>query len=124
VVLRVRGSTGSLGKLTLQRDCGVSCTIRRYRNFAPFVRQIGERKAQTCKLVLTGFYVNNVSFAQLVSNVHQPACISGPCSSRQRASQLSNSNRVFRSFIISAHHRGWDPPRCPTQRAFSASTSA
>jgi hypothetical protein len=24
VVLRVRGSTGSLGKLTLQRDCGVS----------------------------------------------------------------------------------------------------
>ena len=24
MVLRVRGSTGSLGKLTLQRDCGVS----------------------------------------------------------------------------------------------------
>ncbi len=24
MVVRVRGSTGSLGKLTLQRDCGVS----------------------------------------------------------------------------------------------------
>jgi hypothetical protein len=24
MVLRVRGSTGSLGRLTLQRDCGVS----------------------------------------------------------------------------------------------------
>jgi hypothetical protein len=30
VVLRVRGSTGSLGKLTLQRDCGVSWRYQRY----------------------------------------------------------------------------------------------
>jgi hypothetical protein len=29
VVLRVRGSTGSLGKLTLQRDCGVSWRYQR-----------------------------------------------------------------------------------------------
>ncbi len=28
MVLRVRGSTGSLGKLTLQRDCGVSWRYR------------------------------------------------------------------------------------------------
>ena len=38
----VRGSTGSLGKLTLQRDCGVSWRYRAFRYiiaFAPVLEQ-------------------------------------------------------------------------------------
>jgi hypothetical protein len=41
VVLRVRGSTGSLGKLTLQRDCRVSWRYQATILRRLFVRQAG-----------------------------------------------------------------------------------
>jgi hypothetical protein len=35
-----------------QRRNWIVDEIRRYRNFAPFVRQTGERKAQTCAMAM------------------------------------------------------------------------
>jgi len=39
--------------------------IRRYRNFAPFVRQTGEKKAQTCAIGMLRQSSNHGLFASL-----------------------------------------------------------
>jgi hypothetical protein len=52
VVLRVRGSTGSLGKLTLPRDCGVSWRYQAIAQFCAFC-SLDRRKGKR-KLVLWG----------------------------------------------------------------------
>jgi hypothetical protein len=37
---------------TPEAEKGITDENRRYHNFAPFVRQIGERKAQTCAMAI------------------------------------------------------------------------